>query len=109
MHQESKWDGLLDIEEPSEPSPHRPRGRASICALIAAMSLLAGVVWWIWSMPAPTRPPAAMPTDHATNLNPTPATPTPAPTHVTSAPPHANACADRRRVRARARYGTHVD
>ncbi len=28
-----------------------------------------------------------MPTDHATNLNPTPATPTPAPTRVTSATP----------------------
>lgn len=87
MHQESKWDGLLNIEEPNEPAPHRPRGYAAICALIAAMSLLAGVMWWIWSMPAPTRPPVATPTDHATNLNPTPATPTPAPTRVTSATP----------------------
>ena len=105
MHQESKWDGLLDIEEPSESAPHRPSGYAAICALIAAMSLLAGVVWWIWSMPAPTRPPAATPTDHATNLNPTD---TSADTrHLCD--PHANAFADRRRVRASARYGTHMD
>ena len=88
MHQDSKWDGLLDIEAPSEPAPHRPRGRAAVCVLIAAACLLACASWWIWSTAAPMRPPAATPTGHAsTSPDPTSAAPTPEPTHVTSATP----------------------
>ena len=88
MHPESKWDGLLDIDEPSEPTPHRPRGRAAVCALIAAACLLACASWWMWSTAVPGAPSAESPTVHATTSpDPTPATPIPAPTRVTSATP----------------------
>lgn len=88
MHQENKWEGLLDIDEPNEPAPHRPHGRAAVCALIAAACLLACVSWWMWTRAAPTPLPTATPTGPAsTSQDPAPDTPTPASTRATSATP----------------------
>ena len=54
MRQASKWDGLLDIDEPDTPAPSRShRHAAAVSALIVAACLLASVSWWIWTQIAP--------------------------------------------------------
>lgn len=54
MRQASKWDGLLDIDEPDTPAPSRShRHAAAVSALIVAVCLLASVSWWIWTQIAP--------------------------------------------------------
>ena len=82
MRQASKWDGLLDIDEPDTPAPSRShRHAAAVSALIVAACLLASVSWWIWTQIVPATT-AQMP-------EPAPATstmPTPTPTADVFAP-----------------------
>lgn len=54
MRQASKWDGLLDIDEPDTPAPSRSyRHAAAVSALIVAACLLASISWWIWTQTVP--------------------------------------------------------
>ena len=77
MRQASKWDGLLDIDEPDTPAPSRShRHAAAVSALIVAACLLASVSWWIWTQIAPA----------TTAQTPEPAPTTPAPVSTTAIP-----------------------
>ena len=78
MRQASKWDGLLDIDEPDTPAPSRShRHAAAVSALIVAACLLASVSWWIWTQIAPA----------TTAQTPEPAPTTPAPVSTTAQTP----------------------
>ena len=76
MRQASKWDGLLDIDEPDTPAPSRSHRRAAaVSALIVAACLLASVSWWIWTQIAPATTAQTPEPAPATSTMPTP-TPT---------------------------------